>query len=1520
MASKVNTKFVVTLGAALVAVFVGITGLAYVVLNKTGDTHARKGDKLLAEGKFEEAAKAYGRAVGHERGNVEWLEKWRDALTRWTPATEQEYLEAYRDHYLGILRQLATVQDTNPAAQRQMLEALFEEVQTTGGRGNAWESLITLADQSLKRLDPADAETKKVRRYRGLSQVYRMRSIEVSAEQRRTAMEDLEAAIEADPTDIESRLAIVEWITQEANRERRSGRVDAAAEVMARAREVVAEVVADFPADPRALLEAWQLEQERTLRVAQTVNMAERRRAIEGLGGALDKVVAVAEQAPAEAMTQVFLGELAGALAQAKPDDASRIWLRVIEAAINKNPTNSRLMLLRGMGFAQIGEHQAAIDQFQRVIDLPDIPVSLEGIRLRDSRLTALQQQVERTLSLWEIAQAGERPALMERAKARRGELAARLGSRTTPLLRIDGMIAALEGRHGEAVKWFAELDRVVGGADIETMYMLAAALQRNGSDGAALQTYDRILGIDGNQITAQLFAAEIERRMERPEAMKARAERVLTVDPENEAAKNMLAIARRAIGGEQTSNGEEVKDPVVRALLDARRLMNDSPPNPAGAARVLDDALKANPDDPRLIRARVVADAQLGKPEEALARARGAIERWPDNVELKALLISLEERDPVKAQVRLIAESEAPELEKQLGLYSLYKTHRLNTEAAAAIAAAAKLAPEDRRVIEFLFIESLEKADLGSARELAGRAARANLDQVNGLTYQARVEMVEKNFDAAAATLDRATQQMPFEASTWKLMGQALISAGKVDEGLKAYRRAVEYKPDDAGTIRSFVAALMQLQRAEEALQVTRQAVKQIPGDQTIGEAWLQLEEQIGDPVVALEKRKVRRTVDPTDQTNNISLARLLVGAGQFKEAQEIIDSMRRDGETNLVAALLDARLAVVQGDAEKGVQKMRDFTQTLQKTEDKLSATLALGDLLMEIGKPEEGIAAYEAAREFQTKETMDADRRLGDSYFQRNKFDLAAGAYERVLAAGADQDELVAKRYGEVLIRLDRWADARKVMEGVEQRTRRDVQTAMLLAEAAMGMGDYRRASELMGDAAQLDPANPLPLLRRAQVFFDEDAQYAMVMRDTEQVIKLRPDLTRAREMKAQLLFRKGREREAAAELAQAVQVAPQDGALRQRYIRFLVTIGRCDDGLLSAREAAEKFGADNPEWHGFAAEVAALCGDNRNALASYQHQYQADKTVLNLSALVNAMLSMTPPQANEAKQAIDRFPKEASPEQVKAGEVAIMLLRAVVSGASGQPSDAERHLTDAWPKVKDSPAAVAVWFDHADRALLGPAQSVAMLERMGIKFETLPAFMRVMVAIRLARVPEKWGQAMGLLDGLEKETSDPSALLAAHRVRGQVYYFTEEYQKAVDSYRAGLVIVPDDPEFNNNLAYTLARHLNDVSGAVVYAEKAAVKDAGNSGVLDTLGWLYLQTGKLQQAEEKLTRALELARSDEQRIPALVHMAQLRVRQGKKADARPLVEEAQGLVEKSPVFGAPYKPDIEAVMREL
>ena len=89
MASKVNVRFVVILSVALLVAASGVAFFGYTVLANTGADHERRGDELMAEGNYSEAALAYGKAVFKDQGNVRWLENWRDSLSEMTPGTDK---------------------------------------------------------------------------------------------------------------------------------------------------------------------------------------------------------------------------------------------------------------------------------------------------------------------------------------------------------------------------------------------------------------------------------------------------------------------------------------------------------------------------------------------------------------------------------------------------------------------------------------------------------------------------------------------------------------------------------------------------------------------------------------------------------------------------------------------------------------------------------------------------------------------------------------------------------------------------------------------------------------------------------------------------------------------------------------------------------------------------------------------------------------------------------------------------------------------------------------------------------------------------------------------------------------------------------------------------------------------------------------------------------------------------------------------------------------------------------------
>jgi len=78
--------------------------------------------------------------------------------------------------------------------------------------------------------------------------------------------------------------------------------------------------------------------------------------------------------------------------------------------------------------------------------------------------------------------------------------------------------------------------------------------------------------------------------------------------------------------------------------------------------------------------------------------------------------------------------------------------------------------------------------------------------------------------------------------------------------------------------------------------------------------------------------------------------------------------------------------------------------------------------------------------------------------------------------------------------------------------------------------------------------------------------------------------------------------------------------------------------------------------------------------------------------------------------------------------------------------------------------------------------------------------------------------------------------------------------EEYQKAIDASKNALLKSPDDPDLFNYIAYS-HRNLGQFEDAFVYYFKALEIDPHHRGANEYLGELYLQTGQLAEAQERL-----------------------------------------------------------------
>ncbi len=89
-------------------------------------------------------------------------------------------------------------------------------------------------------------------------------------------------------------------------------------------------------------------------------------------------------------------------------------------------------------------------------------------------------------------------------------------------------------------------------------------------------------------------------------------------------------------------------------------------------------------------------------------------------------------------------------------------------------------------------------------------------------------------------------------------------------------------------------------------------------------------------------------------------------------------------------------------------------------------------------------------------------------------------------------------------------------------------------------------------------------------------------------------------------------------------------------------------------------------------------------------------------------------------------------------------------------------------------------------------------------------------------------------------------------------------------------AKLLIAPSDAEVLNNLAYTLAKHLNQAAEAEPMARKAVELDRNSRASQDTLGLVLIEVGKAEAVS--VLQQAPLAQTDVDKATVLVHLARL------------------------------------------
>ncbi len=1494
MAGRVNVKFVVILSVILVAVAAGVGTLAALVIFKSGDDLVRLGDAKMAEGDYAAAENFYSKAVNHDPYNAEWLRKWRTALENWVPATQREFENEYHVNYRMLHRQLALADLEDTEAQRDYLELLYKQLSFGRYSRQGYESLAAEAETFIsyhQSRRPDDLSWQWLRRYRAIPIVRRMATGGLPTDQQvQMARIDLDAAIASDPDDFDSAEGLVIFSMEDARRSRDSGRPDDAARHEREALAVVERFLEHAGAGTMARLSGLALRTQVRIAVDRHARApgARAEDSAQAYALAAEEVFEEARSVDPSSFDAWTLDRLRRLEQAALPESRGERTLGLVNAVLASRPGDASLLSIKAELLAARDDLDGAIATYTQILDQPSKPVSFEGYVLLARKVDALHAQTNLCLRGADLAtDAAGREAWMSRARERRAAFAMQVPDDLPLLMMIDGKMRIIERDFAGAQAILQRYNDAMGSSDPEGLWLAAVAARELNQPGVVKQRLTRLLELAPEAPNALLLLADVEADLRNYQGARDLYLRYLAVAPDNTAVAERVKAIEKQLGLTPTD------EPVEAALIRAAQLYegtSSQPADPAAAMEVLNAAVQQHGPHRTLNAELARLRVEFGDVAGARAAVDAALRVAPDDETLRRMAGALTADSPVEVFAALIEQSDRPEIRKRIAKYQLYTSHGETEKADEEIRRAAAIAPEDPAVVEVMFMRAIAGGNAGEARRLAEVAARINADRVDGLTFRARAEALEGRADAALGTLTEASRRDPMNVSVWRLLARQQLAMGRGQAALASYARALEIRPNDVAVILEQLRVLVQMERLGEALDAARRAEDYARGNDEFVDLLLDLEAAVGNRPTALERRERILRQRPDDRRNRQALAGLYIDAGRWADAKALLDGLRKEqNDRSLVA--LEARWHADQGDAEAARRTFVDYIVELPP-EGRLEGYLALGQFMMQRGHVETALRAFEQAREHQSREGMEADKALANSLLLTGRADAAADVFKRVVDAGADEDGTYRKRLAEALTRAGRLPEAESAIASIPDADS-DYQVVLLRSEVLLGRGQASQARELLERAVSRWPDEAMIYLKRAQALALEPTLLRDALADLDRALQLRPDFWQALRVRAQVLMQMDRTDDALRDLRSAIRVNPALDELRAALITELLRLNRTDEAMAVAEEAFRARPNDLP-LRVSAAELFVRAQAFAQAAQIYRAALARSGEVVVAQRLLEILLSQQPPSLAEAEQVL------AEHRPLVEADPGLLLARARVLSERGQLPGARRDALRSLTLLERKPDLMVTWYSNVRNIFKNDSDLLGFLDEVARQ----PGLLDWATLFRSRAVlsdPRQSAEGLRLLDALLARNPEPALRFAALRARAGVLYDAGRYEEALATWQSALEMDPGNWQLKNNVAFTLAKHLNRPAEALPFAQEAVRSAEGNPDVMDTLGLTLLALGRSEEAARVLEQARQYARGTPAMVAVSIHLATARLDLGDKDGARELVRELQAALEK-------------------
>ncbi len=1204
--------------------------------------------------------------------------------------------------------------------------------------------------------------------------------------------------------------------------------------------------------------------------------------------------------------------------------------VKELRAAIELIPDDSDVYLRLASLQSMRNEHDDAIETYQARLDLPFPREGFNAIRSRRNRYILLLGLADQYISKARLAETGsdEQEELGKKADEQIEEALTELPNGMDAYYSRGRLFLTLR-RNREAIRWFERAEELSRGLHWQNLYFLAVARLGDNQTGAAKDAINRAIQDPTAPADCWILFAKILIAENNPNEARLAAEHALELSPESQDALLVLAAAQEKLG--QTDLAER----------GIRGMQGGSPKFIAGQAAFIagrgdleealvriEAGLVEYPTFPQIVETAAAIYLKLDRKEDANRVIEDALAQAPGDFDLEVIKIKFsdltpEERieellkkvneidDEYTRAVRLASYyGEQKDLEKQYEL--LESAKQLIKDRATPSARSAGVAGL-RFIVNTLFSLAVESENPDRMDALIAEASEYDegngLDRAHGLTYQGRRHLYDgfmankkayeatqdsrdkeaealfaegrKHNERAVETLLEAIELYPTNGEAFAGLGDAYRRLGELNEARINYEKSIELVPQNGKVLKQLVVIADSLGNDEDYKKWLKTCRDTIPEDPWVMERTLQANEEL-DPREGIARREELFRDNPDDASNIRRLASLYLKLGDNQKAEERIDQMlaTTDGKRYLSSA---AKMLRELGKPEKALEILQKNLWD-SPNDKKAEAQLLIGEHYRSVGNLQEAETAYLAAADIEPSQPVFVA--IGTHFTLTNQMTEADRWLEKALKKADENESPQKSRIQtmriEVLTRAGELDRAQELCDAYKIEFPDDPASLFLDAQIAQNRGDVDRAIEKLSLFLEERPDVHIAMFNRAQALASL-GEWQRAILDLEQLRALNPTAIgfQPTVLLATAYKRVGRLDIAFQELESVYNKHPEANNVIDKLINLYVE----NDRLTDADNVLTTLLNNNPDQVGWllrSGEVALKQNDPTKAIANQKKAVELGQFHPQLTAT----LLETYGKINAPDQGIEFF------NQIPPGRRSpvVLLAYANLLGDSGNLREAINTFRTALHKSGFDSFEFLEKVAYSVSSKLG---SEGAIEKFSEPVDAVLEKANKHILSALMQGSGKVDEALELCEELLESAStvrEQSSILMRIAVAHET---KEDWAQAQESYVKALKLDKDNLFALNNLAYLLSDKLNNPNEALPYA-KRATELSNHPAVLDTLGWVYYQLGRYQDAIAQFTR---IRRGETDFPDAIYHLAETFRRSGEFDRAKTVFEELVG-----------------------